>query len=289
LPSARPIDARIKSQKSARQRWGEHVTKWQGWATAKSMSVEFVYWGTHEMVERLGRTENVGRLSFWFDKRGFDGTWFLRRLEETLRTAGPRYTPEVHVELPAAQDFQAFGRTEPFFNRIKALAVPLRDKLRSANYTNASVDDAEVHAAAASFSSAVRAVLDALGALEFQPTGPLPFALLAASIAEAWATAEQLSVLLERREREHDAEVTPTEASGGVPKGHRTNPFQERRYRVGAVAAELRRADEEVSCAERLAGSELLLMPRRGGDWQDTSSLRHSSGPSRGRQNQQSC
>jgi len=253
-------DARIEGQRSARDRWDEHVAKWQGWATAKAMSVEFVYWGSHEMLERLARTENVGRVRFWFDKRGFDGAWFSARLDEALRTAGPRYTPEVHVELPVAQDLQAFGRTALLFDRIKALAVPLRDKLQTANYVESPVVDAEVDAAATSFSSVVQVVLDGLGSLEVQPTGPLPFLSLAASITNAGSAAEELLVLLEARERAHDATSSPSEASDVAPRRHRSNPFRDRRFRVGAVAAELRRANEELRRADRLAGNALLLM-----------------------------
>jgi hypothetical protein len=38
--------------------------------------------------------------------------WFTARLDEALKTAGPRYTPEVHVDLPIAGELEAFGRTE---------------------------------------------------------------------------------------------------------------------------------------------------------------------------------
>src|SRR5574337_252409 len=94
VPLDRP-DARIDGRKSAKERWDEHVEKWTRWALNKGMAIEFVYWGSHELLERLALSQHVGRLRFWFDVRGFDGAWFSARLDEALQTAGPRYTPEI--------------------------------------------------------------------------------------------------------------------------------------------------------------------------------------------------
>jgi hypothetical protein len=44
------------------------------------MFVEFIYWGSHELLERLVKSEHVGRVRFWFDVRGFDPVWFTARL-----------------------------------------------------------------------------------------------------------------------------------------------------------------------------------------------------------------
>src|SRR5690606_30703396 len=37
-------DARRPDQKSARQKWEEHVVKWKRWAAETGMSVDFVWW-----------------------------------------------------------------------------------------------------------------------------------------------------------------------------------------------------------------------------------------------------
>jgi hypothetical protein len=95
-------DARITRQTSAREKWNDHVKEWTTQASEKGMTVEFVYWGSHQLLDRLTRLEHVGRVRFWFDVHGFDRAWFDARLDEALRTAGPRYTPEVHLDLPIA-------------------------------------------------------------------------------------------------------------------------------------------------------------------------------------------
>ena len=82
-------DARIKGQMSELEHWIARVQKWQGWAEARGMDVEFVWWGSFELIERLSVEENAGRLKFWFrDGRTFGRDWFTQRLEEAI--APPR-------------------------------------------------------------------------------------------------------------------------------------------------------------------------------------------------------
>lgn len=57
-------------------------------------------------------------------------------------------------------------------------------------------------------SSKVQAVLVAMGTIDGQATGPLPFRAVAEQIQAADGVAEELSRLLAEREREFDAKVT---------------------------------------------------------------------------------
>jgi hypothetical protein len=194
-------DARIAGQKSAMDRWDEHVAKWTQWAVERGMIVEFVYWGSHELLEQLAHPKHIGCVRFWFDARGFDGVWFSARLKEALDTAGPRYTREVHVDLPIAREFEAFGRTDRFFAGVKARARKIRDRLGMVAHREATPDGA-LDAAAATVLSSVQAVLSAFGAIEVSPTGPLPFRAISENVRTAEAATEELSRLLVERERE---------------------------------------------------------------------------------------
>ena len=118
VPMDRP-DARIEGQKSAMQRWDEHVEKWQCWAADRGMNVEFVWWGSSELLDMLSRTEHIGRVHFWFGNRGFDQAWFQGRLGEAIDAAGPRYTAEIHIDLPIARELETFARTGSSFDRIR--------------------------------------------------------------------------------------------------------------------------------------------------------------------------
>ena len=120
-----PIDlpgARRPKETSARQRWEERVAKWKGWAGERA--IEFELWGRSEIIERL--QVNPGLVRYWFDQSAFDQAWFGKRLEEAVSSAGKRYTPELHVDMPIAQDFELFARSEASVNRIKSLAVGIR-------------------------------------------------------------------------------------------------------------------------------------------------------------------
>lgn len=255
-------DARITGWRSATDRWNQHVEKWIGWAAARSMSVEFVYWGSHALIVRLSRPENVGRRWFWFGKIGFDNKWFSERLEEAIGAAGPRYTPEVHVKLQEiAQNFEALGRTELFVNGIKALAIPLRAGLQRVGFSQLSAVDADFKAAADKFAGLVQRVLDDLRLFEARADGPLLFQPLVVRINDALSAAENLFSLLLAQEQSRDATRSAL-MSSGVPyiSPPRFNSHEGHRFRLHEIIAALRQVAEELQRVEPLAKGNVLLL-----------------------------
>ena len=255
-------DARMEGRKSAQERWDDHVEKWSGWASDRGMTVEFIYWGSHELLERLARPEHIGRVRFWFDVRGFDAAWFTARLDEALETAGPRYTPEVHIDLPIAREFEAFGRTERFFDREKAHAREIRKKLRAATPSERAVD-ADVDAALSNLSSEVHEILTAIGAIDMQATGRLPFKALAEQIQSAKEAAKEPVRLLAEREREWEAEREAERETKDVKarrSSYVSNPFRDRRVRLGHLVSELEAARESFVHADEMAGGALFIL-----------------------------
>lgn len=117
LPLDRP-DPRNQGDDMSKA-WANHVEKWSAWAQDKGMSVEFVYWGNHEISERLAREEHRGRHYFWFREETLSQVWFQAKLEDAIQTVGPRYTPELNVELPIAALFDGLGRTKKFNDWLK--------------------------------------------------------------------------------------------------------------------------------------------------------------------------
>lgn len=257
VPLDRP-DARIEGQRSARDKWDERVAKWTKQAAGRRMAVEFVYWGSYELLERLARPEHVGRVRFWFDVRGFDAVWFNSRLDEALRTAGPRYTPEVHVDLPVALEFEAFGRTKRFFDRIKTNARNIRKQLRTVEDSEAP-RDAVIDAAVATVSAKVQAVLNSLGAINPQATGPLPFKAISEQARAAERETGEFLRLLEEREQDFDAKPEPI-AEKASQRSYRGNPFRNRRIRIYPLTSELRSLDKALGHADAVAGSALMLL-----------------------------
>lgn len=132
LPLDRP-DARIEGQNSLLDKWNDRVKKWKKWANDQGRNIEFIYWGEHEIFERLTREEHRGRLYFWFNSEFFSDEWFQSRLKEAIANAGarytPRYIPEINIELPIARLFDGLGRTKAFFNRFKVIKGKLEKSL----------------------------------------------------------------------------------------------------------------------------------------------------------------
>ena len=112
-------DARLEDKKSFLDRWNERVIKWESWAAGKNMHVDFRFWGTHEIAERLSREEHRGRHFFWFQQELFAPEWFKQRLEEAIAAVGPRYTPELNVRLPISAAFDGLTRSPAFLSRFQ--------------------------------------------------------------------------------------------------------------------------------------------------------------------------
>lgn len=251
-------DARLDGQKSAKDRWNDHVQKWLAWATAHSMAVEFIFWGSHELLERLQRPENAGRVCFWFEVQAFDQRWFSARLDEALKAAGPRYTPALHVGLPIASEFEAIGRTEAFFSEVKGYARSLRQAFRSFRSSGSKETDTEVAAVSIQLATLVQAVLQALGAVSVEPIGDLAFSRITKLINEALVIADNTEQLLIARDRAYKPPPSP---EGTNPHSRSSsNPYRERQQRLWTLSSELRDLHVALQHADRLASGALLLL-----------------------------
>lgn len=128
-----PIDLRnprIEGRTDSMEQWDTHKDKWRRLAQAKGMQVEFLYWGEHEIWERLGKEEHRGRYFFWFHKEFFNQTWLSEGVDVAIANAGPRYSPMHHVELPLAKIFDGLGRTKAFFDQISVVYGKLKENAR---------------------------------------------------------------------------------------------------------------------------------------------------------------
>ena len=251
-------DARIPRKMSARQRWDKHVQTWTRWASDRGMNVKFVYWGSSKLLELLAQSQHVGLVKFWFDVQGFDKVWFTARLDDALKTAGPRYTPEINVALPIISKFDAFGRTEEFFEQIKACALEIRKKLQAFEYSEPEFSDPTLDAFVSELSSKVKAILTELSAVTVQPIGDLPFQQIADQMATTEATTEKLERLL--LEREQEQEATSQTGADALTSPYRRNPFRERHYRLIGLSSELAKTREILKHAEEVAGHSLMIL-----------------------------
>ena len=256
-------DARIPGQQSGQAKWDTRVEKWTGWAAERGMTVEFVYWGSSELLERLTKPEHTGRARFWFDATGFDNDWFAQRFTEARRTAGPRYTPELHVNLPIAARFEAFGRTDTYFHRAierirdlthawETACSPGASRLGEEENSDIEVwirsvtNDPVLRAARESIGEAIEEIVAAGSAIKVQPSGTLPFRGIATKVAAADIAVGRVVQHLLSRQEEHRV-------------------VSQYRYQFETFAGKLRKLREEVEEAQRWGGASLMIVRGQAG------------------------
>jgi len=106
--------------------WQKKVAAWQRLATDQGRTVEIEYWGRSELIERLSRSAHKGRLWFWFGSEELGPDWFEQRLDEAIKDAGRRYTPELHVELEVAEPFDGLARSGRFWGEATQLVRAMK-------------------------------------------------------------------------------------------------------------------------------------------------------------------
>lgn len=258
VPCDRP-DARIEGRKSALQRWEDHEKKWRDWASNLGMKVEFVFWGSHELLDILTKPEHGGRLQFFFGGRALDDAWFDARLEAAIRSAGPRYTPEIHLELPISRKLDTFARAEELFDRVRAQARPIRARLNDLSWVESRLEHGELADEASALCDQVDTVLTEFGAIESQPDGVLPFS----AIAREARRAVEKGVILEAAIRDQETHQDPKRAETDVaPKGAGSKKVgrRQRRLCVAHLLDALRNAASELERACAIADSNLLML-----------------------------
>ena len=104
---------------------GIKTREWKEFASKSGREIEFEYWGNSEIFDRLSRSENEGKLYYWFNKDEFSDDWFDQRLEESIINIGNRYTPIINFDLPIAQVFEGLSRDNLFKQRF----ISFMDKL----------------------------------------------------------------------------------------------------------------------------------------------------------------
>ena len=119
-------DGKREGQTSFLCRWEQHVEKWQ-----RDKNIEFEYWGSSEIEDRLSRDEHRGRHKYFFDKEFLSSAWFEKHIDDAVSNAGLRYHPELNVELPIAKIFDALGRTQRFYSELGRIS---KEIIKDTNY-----------------------------------------------------------------------------------------------------------------------------------------------------------
>ena len=117
---------------SAMQRLDKAFARWEAAAAEKGCTVKLCLVAESRLVDILTAEEHTGRVRYWFDRRLlFSQTWFREKLDVAIKAAGPRYTPEVNVELPVGLAFEGLGRTKAFGERLADVVADVASAARS--------------------------------------------------------------------------------------------------------------------------------------------------------------
>ena len=254
-------DARMSNQASEMDKWNDHVNKWETWAQDRGMNVEFVWWGSSELVDRLSREEHTGRRFFWFDQHEFSQKWFDLHLDESVKAAGPRYTPEVHVDLPIARDMERFSRSVSSFDEVKSLSLGVRRAHDSLVLAQRSPTPRAQGLELDSLSSATSKVLDALKRLEASPADYLPFPEIVKAADKACKEGMQVLEHIWQLQREEKPKIEDAPASSG----YYVEPLRNILAYVHRLQIALQQVAEVCNHANSLANSQLLLLKGDGG------------------------
>lgn len=249
-------DPRVEERKGLMDEWNAHVDKWQGWARAKGMFVEFDYWGEHELWERLSREEHRGRHLFWFSRELFSQRWFANSVDEGIANAGPRYTPEVHVGLPIADLFEGLGRTPVFFVRVNEAYGKLKKAYSKIRFD---VEDASIREPLAELKAYAHTLLPLLEGVEHSGVERVEFEVITRSAFQlnekAWEINQQLEEAGRAAKQSVEATTDLPLASASQPDvGYSRHLMSE----LARRAADLGKLTDDVTC--RLANVPALLL-----------------------------
>ena len=114
-----------KQVKSALKKWDEKVDKWKSSALEVGIKVNITLWDSSALLARICKPVCEGLQYFWFNESECTSEWFYQNLECSICDLGPRYSPEINVELDIARKFEYLRRSSTEKQRI----LQYREKL----------------------------------------------------------------------------------------------------------------------------------------------------------------
>ena len=248
-------DSRRSGVTTELQRWESRVAKWGSWAQQRGMTVEFVWWGTSELVDLLSQDAQAGRLRFWFGGGQFSDEWFDHHLQLAISAAGPRYTPEVHVDMPLVRDFDLFGRREAAVSEVRHLAKSIRHKPARMLQRLVGDDAVDGLTELCGVDDLIAGVDKALKEAICPPEAEWPLADIVAAADELQERLSACEAPLETAAAEHDQSETENEL-----RGYPSNPYREVAHQVRALQNALWEILRTLRRLVRVVNSGLMIV-----------------------------
>ena len=125
-------------RKSARQKFEDRKASWRVRIPgAELVRIELCSAG--DLLQRLFDHPNQrGIQKFFWDREVFSPDWCKQRLAVSVKAAGGRYTPELHIDLPVALTLEGLAQSETYWERFRARRSAVRkaaSRLEVSHYT----------------------------------------------------------------------------------------------------------------------------------------------------------
>lgn len=137
-----PSDAHITSRMSMKERIDGYVERW----SELNSHVAFEFWWASDLIERIQKPQNQGMIRFWFGGHEFTDEDFVRFNAASIKDLGKRYTPELNVEVRAADYFEVLSRGKSlarYFNVELNRAEEACKKIEKNKYCDGVLDKIE--------------------------------------------------------------------------------------------------------------------------------------------------
>ena len=254
-----PSSSAPQGRKTGRQKVDDAFARWESEAAETGRTLKISLVGESRLLDILTAEEQAGRVRYWFDSRLlFSKDWQRKSVKAAVDAAGPRYTPEVNVDLPLSFAFEGLGRTAAFQDR---LTEHVAEVARATRYFHPSQESGLTDDLAVEVGDVAATVKNLVSMLEATPIAgpaPLDWNEHVSGLRDAWQRLDTLHMKLFNRE-----EVLRSEESGGGTTS-RDGPWeaiQSLRLKTLDVSHSLDDLIDFVSSpAARLAATPLLFL-----------------------------
>lgn len=144
IPFDLPDAPGVGELKSARQKYEDRKESWRERIPgADRVRVEL--WSGGDLLERLvSHRATRGMSWFFWGEEVFSPEWCRQRHAKSVKAAGSRYSPELHVDLPVAFAFEGLAQTEFFWERYRTrrnAVITAIDDFKVSSYTGLGVTE----------------------------------------------------------------------------------------------------------------------------------------------------
>lgn len=131
LPDPQYTNKAGRPIKSAKTKWEEKVAYWKEELSTEGNTVEIELWDESYLNDLLIKPINEGLRYYWFNGSEFTIDRFKDNLEATIADLGPRYTPELNVELNVSFFFDCLLRNDRTLKMIQKYHFDLKSCVKN--------------------------------------------------------------------------------------------------------------------------------------------------------------